>query len=76
MFVDPSPHVDGRYGAALLFVRWTAAGDRPDGHLETDYLAFGLTPTAAREAVRALTLHDVKRELDAAIAAHAAEPAW
>src|SRR5438445_11515442 len=27
--VDDAPDPDGRYGAALLFVRWAEAGDRP-----------------------------------------------
>ena len=65
-----SPWVDevaadttGRYGAALLFVRW-AGGDKPVGHLETDYLAFGATPDAALAPVLALTLREVKQHLD------------
>src|SRR5205814_9524650 len=43
-YVDDSPDAQGRYGAALLFVRWSDAGDRPVGHLETDYLFRGATP--------------------------------
>ena len=53
----------GRYGAALLFVRW-GEGERPVGHLETDYLAFGATPDAALAPVLALTLREVKQHLD------------
>ncbi len=63
-FVDEEPNAEGRYGAALLFVRWSDAGDRPDGHVETDYLAFGRTPAAALAPVLALSLHEVKAHLD------------
>src|SRR5207249_11552584 len=43
---DEGPGADGRYGAYLLFVRWREGADRPAGHLETDYLAFGATAEA------------------------------
>ncbi|HXM39514.1 MAG TPA: hypothetical protein VN908_12745 [Gemmatimonadales bacterium] len=57
----------GSYGAALMFVRWEG-GDRPVGHLETDYLAFGSTPEAALAPVLALTLEQVKAHLDDCVA--------
>jgi hypothetical protein len=57
----------GRYGAALLFVRW-GEGDRPVGHLETDYLAFGATPEEALAPVLAMTLEQVKAQLDECVA--------
>ncbi|HUG28557.1 MAG TPA: hypothetical protein VMK53_09685 [Gemmatimonadales bacterium] len=63
---DPEP--DGRYGAALLFIRWNPAGDAPAGHVETGYLAFGATPAEAEERLKALSLYDVKAALDEAIA--------
>jgi hypothetical protein len=69
-FVDDVPDATGRYGAALLFVRWSEAGDRPVGHLETDYLAWGGSPAAALAPLLALTLHDVKRQLDRCIERH------
>ena len=62
-FVDDAPDAAGRYGAALLFVRWTGA-ERPIGHLETDYLAFGRTPEEALAPVLALSLKEVKAHLD------------
>lgn len=68
VYVDPDPGPDGRYGAALLFVRWAPGGDRPDGHVETGYLAFGASPGEAEAALRALTLWEVKAQLDAALA--------
>jgi hypothetical protein len=67
-FVDDAPDASGRYGAALLFVRWAEAGDRPVGHLETPYLAWGATPAAALAPVLALTLRDVKEHLDRCVA--------
>ena len=56
----------GRYGAALLFVRWGESS--PVGHLETDYLAFGSTPDEALAPVLALTLEEVKAHLDNLVA--------
>lgn len=57
----------GRYGASLLFVRWDG-GERPVGHLETDYLAFGPTPDEALAPLLALSLEDVKAHLDRCVA--------
>ena len=65
-FADDAPQ-GGRYGAALLFVRW-GEGDRPVGHLETEYLAFGATPDEALAPVLALTLEQVKAHLDRCVA--------
>jgi len=72
-YVDDAPDADGRYGGALLFVRWSPAGDRPLGHLETEYLAFGGTPGAALEPILRLPLRDVKAHLDRCIADAARE---
>jgi len=67
-FVDDTPDAHGRYGAALLFLRWSVGADRPSGHLETDYLAFGRTPDEAVAPVLALTLAEVKAYLDRCVA--------
>lgn len=69
VFVDDEPDARGRHGAALLFVRWSPAGDRPVGHVETPALAWGRTPAEAEERLKALSLYDVKTALDDAIAA-------
>jgi len=74
-FVDDDPDAQGRYGAALLFIRWSPGADKPIGHLETDYLAFGVTPDAALAPVLALTLQEVKAHLDRCTAARPAESA-
>jgi hypothetical protein len=68
IFADDEPDAGGRYGAALLFLRWAPGGDRPIGHVETDYLAHADSPTAATAALAALTLHDVKAHLDRCVA--------
>jgi hypothetical protein len=66
-FVDETPDAEGRYGAALLFVRWSDAGDRPIGHLETEYLATGADPAEALAPLLALTLRDLKQHLERCI---------
>jgi hypothetical protein len=66
-WVDDVPDAAGRFGAALLFVRWSG-GERPVGHVETDYLAFGPTPNEALAPVLALTLREVKDHLDRCVA--------
>jgi hypothetical protein len=76
VYVDDEPGADGRYGGALLFVRWSPAGDQPAGHLESAYLAYGETPAEATERVRQLTLHEVKEHLDQLIDRDAARPEW
>lgn len=67
-FGDDDPDAQGRYGAALLFVRWSEAGDKPDGHVETEYLAYGATPDATTAPLLALTLQEVKAHLDRCLA--------
>jgi hypothetical protein len=74
IYVEDEPDVRGMYGAALLFVRWSAGGDRPLGHVETETLAWGRTPAEAESGLAALSLYDVKAALDEAIAK--APPSW
>jgi hypothetical protein len=68
VFSDDDPGPDGRYGAALIFIRWSPS-NAPEGHLESDYLAFSDDPVAAEAEVGRLPLADVKRILDGLIAA-------
>lgn len=68
IYVDEEPDPRGLYGAALLFVRWSPAGDRPVGHVETETLVWGKTPEEAAERLKAWSLYDVKAALDEAIA--------
>ena len=69
VYVDEDPDPRGRYAASLLCVRWSGAGDRPVGHLETPPLAWGRTAADAEERLLVLSLYDVKAALDEAIAA-------
>jgi hypothetical protein len=73
IYVEDEPDQRQRFGAALLFVRWSPAGDRPIGHLETETLAWGHTREEAAERLRSLSLYDVKAALDEAIARAPAE---
>lgn len=53
------------FGAYLLFLRWRRIGAQGvEGHLETDFLAWGETEAAAREAIGRMSLSDVKAALD------------
>jgi hypothetical protein len=56
---------DGAWAAYLFFVRWARLGaSAPEGHLESDILARDMNEDAARQAVGAMPLNDVKRVLD------------
>lgn len=68
LLVDEEADDRGRFGGALLFIRWTQSGDAPAGHLESDYLVWGATPDDARERLGALSLYDVKAALDELVA--------
>ncbi|MFQ5702806.1 MAG: hypothetical protein ACE5HT_02160 [Gemmatimonadales bacterium] len=68
VFADETPCEDGRYGAAVLFIRWSSSRGGPDGHLETEYLAFGNSPEQAGRAIEDLTLYELKEHLDRLIA--------
>jgi hypothetical protein len=67
IYVDEEPDQRGRFGAALLFVRWSEGGDRPVGHVETEVLVWGKTPDEAADRLKVLSLFDVKAALDEAI---------
>jgi len=67
VFSEDDPGPDGRFGAALIFVRWSAANE-PDGHLETGFLASDADSARAEKAVGRLTLDQVKAHLDRLIA--------
>ena len=63
--VDDKPKPGRPFGAYLLFLRWRRIGSQGiEGHLETDYLAYGDSEDEARTAIGELTLSAVKRMLD------------
>jgi hypothetical protein len=66
--VDETEIVGRPYGAYLLFMRWRRIGAQGiEGHLETDYLAYGASEDAARARVGAMTLNDVRALLESLI---------
>jgi hypothetical protein len=66
---DRTGDANAPYSAYLLFVRWARIGAQsPEGHVETNYLASGLTEAEAHARVGAWTLAAVKSALDALIA--------
>jgi hypothetical protein len=76
VMVEDEPDAEGRYGAALLFVQWSVAGDAPAGHAETGYLVRCATRDEAERRVHELSLYDVKAYLDRAVAERAETPEW
>ena len=63
--VDDTAIAGRPFGAYLLFLRWRRIGSQGiEGHLETDYLAYGATEDDARMAIGKLTLSAVKQMLD------------
>ena len=65
-------------GGYLLFVRW--GGEQPEvtGHLESPFLAWGATADEATRAIGAMSLHEVKQQLDSLVGASAppSRPWW
>jgi len=71
--VDETGILGRPYGAYFLFLRWRRMGTQGiEGHLETDYLAYGATEDAARAAIGAMSLNAVKQLLDQLIREHSA----
>jgi hypothetical protein len=75
-FVDDDLEGEKQYGAAVLFIRWSADGSKPAGHLETGYLAHGETAKIARSAVDRLTLFAVKEHLDRLVEESKGRSCW
>lgn len=60
------------FGAYVLFLQWRRMGEQGiEGHLESEFLAFGETPEAALTAVQGMKLTECQRVLDALLAARA-----
>lgn len=71
--VDETGIAGRPFGAYLLFMRWRRIGTQGiEGHLETDYLAYGASGEAARISVGAMPLNDVKAMLETLIREQAA----
>lgn len=65
---DETGERDRPWGAYLLFIRWSAGDPSPSGHLETDFLAWGASEADAIARLGAMSLGDVRAELEALIA--------
>ena len=71
--VDETETAGRPFGAYFLFLRWRRMGTQGiEGHLETDYIAYGASEDAARAAIGAMTLADVKELLERLIREQAA----
>jgi hypothetical protein len=58
------------FGAYLIFVQWSRMGaQKAEGHLETDFLAWGASAADAERALGAMTLAEAQRALDTLVAA-------
>jgi hypothetical protein len=64
---DASDDAERPFTAYLVFVRWAQTGTAVMGHLETGDLVAAPTEDAAREALRGLTLAEVRALLDETI---------
>jgi hypothetical protein len=69
--IDTEETPEGDRVAFLVFVRWADTGAGIMGHVTSDDVARGATEAEAREAALELTLHELKAELDRAIARRA-----
>ena len=73
--VDQVNEAGTLWAAYLLFLRWRRLGESGvEGHLETDFLTRGTTPAAARAALGAFTLLQVRDLLEQRIAETAPKP--
>jgi len=66
--IDTEETPAGDWAAFLVFVRWAATGAGIMGHVTSEDVARADTEDEAREAALALTLYELKTELDRAIA--------
>jgi hypothetical protein len=67
---DETGEQDRPWGAYFLFLRWRRIGEAAvEGHVETDFLAHGVTEAEARMRIGSLRLSEVKEVLEAALRA-------
>ena len=65
LMTDATDDTARPFASYLLFVKWARMGAQtPEGHLESDYLAFGATEAESRRVISAMPLNEVKQELD------------
>lgn len=70
---DETGEADRPYGAYILFLRWRRVGEAGiEGHVETDFLAFGASEAEARGRIGMMRLSEVKDVLEATLRAREA----
>jgi len=73
ILVDETEIAGRPFGAYFLFLRWRRIGTQGvEGHLESDYLAYGHSEDEARAAIGAMSLNAVKELLEQLIRQHSA----
>src|SRR5687767_2289343 len=69
---DETGERDRPFGAYFLFLRWRRIGEAAvEGHVETDFLAHGMTEAEARDRIGSMKLSEVRQVLEAALRARA-----
>ena len=69
LMTEETPGEPAAWAAFILFVKWARLGAQtPEGHLESDYLATGMTEREALDRLGRTPLADVKTLLDELIA--------
>ena len=71
---EESEDEEHRWAGFLVFLRWAETGAGIMDHLESGDVAHGATEEEARRGVLALSLYEVKAELDAAIERRKPQP--
>lgn len=72
--VDAIEETARPFAAYFLFLRWRRLGRQGvEGHLESEYLAYGGTPAEARDSLGRWQLADVRRVLEQRIRETSAE---
>ncbi len=70
---DETGEADRPYGAYILFLRWRRVGESGiEGHVETDFLAYGGSEAEARGRIGMMRLSEVKDVLEATLRAREA----
>ena len=70
---DETGERDRPWGAYFLFLRWRRVGESGiEGHVETDFLAHGVTDEEARARIGSMRLNEVKEVLEATLRAREA----
>ena len=67
VMTDTTGDASQPHGGYLLFVRWGVGDPVATGHVETDFLVYGMTDEEARNKMGAMLLSDAVAELNRGI---------